>query len=69
MATKTDITLKPAAGSPREQELDALATVYRFVLECRAKRKADKPAPEPAGRDDVREDLDAHTATKNHNSR
>jgi hypothetical protein len=30
-----------------EAELNALATCYRFILDCHAKKKAAEPAPEP----------------------
>jgi hypothetical protein len=34
-----------------EAELSALAAVYRFILDCHAKKMAAEPAPEPDGRD------------------
>jgi hypothetical protein len=30
-----------------EAELNVLANVYRFILDCHAKKKAVEPAPEP----------------------
>jgi hypothetical protein len=36
-----------------EAELNVLANVYRFILDCHAKKMAAEPAPEPGGRDDV----------------
>jgi hypothetical protein len=30
-----------------EAELNALATVYRFILDCHAKKIAAEPAPKP----------------------
>jgi hypothetical protein len=30
-----------------------LANVYRFILDCHAKKMAVEPAPEPDGRDDA----------------
>ena len=34
-----------------EAELSALAAVYRFILDCHAKKMAAEPAPEPDGHD------------------
>jgi hypothetical protein len=41
------IVYQPGEASTAECELDALATCYRFILDCHAKRKSDEPAPEP----------------------
>jgi hypothetical protein len=34
-----------------EAESNVLANVYRFILDCHAKKMAAEPAPEPDGRD------------------
>jgi hypothetical protein len=41
------MTYTPHPDTPPEAELDALATVYKFILDCHAKKKAAEPAPEP----------------------
>jgi hypothetical protein len=58
------ITYAPRSDATSEAELDALANVYAYLLKTRNSKKADKPAPEPVGRDDVRKGQDAHTATE-----
>ena len=41
----------PRPNATPEGELNALASVYRFILACHAKKMAVEPAPEPDGRD------------------
>lgn len=36
-----------------EAELSALAAVYRFILDCHAKKMAAEPTPEPDVRNDA----------------
>ena len=57
------IVYSPRLDTTPEAELIALATVYKFVLDCHAK-KAAEPASELDGRDDVKES-NGHVATKN----
>jgi hypothetical protein len=38
-----------------ETEVNALANVYRFILDSRAKKMPAEPAPEPDSRDDAKE--------------
>jgi hypothetical protein len=52
------ILYTPHPETKPEVELDALAAVYRFVLDCKAKKEATGLG----GRNDVRKDQDAHTA-------
>jgi hypothetical protein len=51
------ITYAPHPDATREGELNALASVYRFALDCRAMKEA---APESRP-DDARKDQDAGT--------
>jgi hypothetical protein len=41
-------------GNSPEQELNALASVYAFLLKNHASKKANKPALGPVGRDDAK---------------
>jgi hypothetical protein len=41
------ITYALRSDATAEAELDVLANVYRFILDCHAKKKAVEPAPEP----------------------
>jgi hypothetical protein len=43
------------ADTMAETELNVLATVYRFILDCYAKKKAAEPTPEPDGHDEAKE--------------
>jgi hypothetical protein len=45
------ITYSSHTATTPEAEVSALSVVYKFVLNCHAKRNADEPAPEPVGRD------------------
>ena len=49
------ITYTPRPGADPQAEVHALASVYRFLFTCHAKRKAAEPAPEPDSRDDAKE--------------
>jgi hypothetical protein len=51
------ITYTPSHEVTAEAELSTLASIYRFVLDCHAKKKA---APESRP-DDARKDTDART--------
>jgi hypothetical protein len=51
------ISYTPRANTTSEAEIGALANVYKFVLDCRAKKEA---APESRP-DDARKDQDAGT--------
>jgi hypothetical protein len=55
--SKSPITYGLHRDSEPEAEIAALANVYKFVLDCRAKKEA---APE-SGPDDARKDQDAGT--------
>jgi hypothetical protein len=46
------ISYVPRPDATPEAELKALAAVYRFILDCHAKKMAAEPAPEPDGRND-----------------
>jgi hypothetical protein len=45
------ITYVQRPDATPEAELNVLANVYRFILECHGKKMAAEPAPEPDGRD------------------
>ena len=45
------ITYTPRPDVTPDAELNVLANVYRFILDCHAKKKAAEPSPEPDGRD------------------
>jgi hypothetical protein len=49
---KASVVYKPCSDATPEAELNVLANVYRFILDCHAKKKAAEPAPEPDGRND-----------------
>jgi hypothetical protein len=49
------VTYTPRSDATPEGELNMLANVYRFILDCHAKKMAVEPAPEPDGRDDAKE--------------
>lgn len=50
------ITYSARPDATPEAELDALAAVYRFILDCRVKKEAAQPAAlnEAKGPDDAR---------------
>jgi hypothetical protein len=51
VSTPPSIVYAPRPDATPKAELDALASVYRFILDSRAKKMAAEPAPEPDGRD------------------
>jgi hypothetical protein len=65
MSSRSRVThwQRPEELSPGA-ELDALAAVYSFILDCHAKKKEGGPATAPA--DDVKES-NGYVAYKNHN--
>jgi hypothetical protein len=54
------IAYVPHAIATPEDEVAALASVYRYILDCHAKKEAALESRP----DDVRKDQDAHTATR-----
>jgi hypothetical protein len=46
------ISYQPRADTTPEGELSALASVYAYALKSHHSKKANKPAPEPVGRND-----------------
>jgi hypothetical protein len=61
-----DVTCTLRHDVTLEGELNALAAVYRYILECHA-RKAAEPGPGPDGRDDVKES-NGYVATEKYTS-
>ena len=55
MSDAPHIIYTERADTTAETELNVLATVYRFILDCHAKKKAAEPAPEPDGHDEAKE--------------
>jgi len=53
--SRARITYTPRANATPESELDALAAIYKFVLECHARRKAADPTGDP---NEAKEDKD-----------
>ena len=49
------ITYTPRPDATPESELDALAAIYKFVLECHASKKAADPTGDP---NEAKEDKD-----------
>ena len=47
MSTPPSIVYAPRPDATPKAELDALANVYRFILDRHAKQKAAEPAPKP----------------------
>jgi len=47
------ITYALRPGATAEAELDVLANVYRFILDCHAKKAAAEPAPAPDSSNDA----------------
>ena len=41
------MTYTPRPDATSEAELNVLASVYRFILDCHAMKMAAEPAPEP----------------------
>ena len=48
---RPSVVYEPRSDTTPEAELNALANVYRFILDCHAKKMAAEPAPEPHGFD------------------
>jgi len=44
---RASVVYEPRSDTTPEAELDVLANVYRFILDCHAKKKDVEPAPEP----------------------
>jgi len=57
----TRLTYQPHADATPESELDALVSIYEFILECHASRKA---ADTTGDRDEVKEDKDIDPAQR-----
>ena len=55
MKSNPQIVYTPRPDASSGDELNALAAVYRFVLDCRENEKVVRPAPEPNDHDDVKE--------------
>ena len=61
------ITVKSLPGTTSEQAHAARARGWLYIFGCwQENQKADKPAPEPVGRDDVKES-NGYVATQHHN--
>jgi hypothetical protein len=45
--SRARITYTPRGDATPESELDALAAIYKFVLECHASKKATDPTGDP----------------------
>jgi hypothetical protein len=50
-APRITYVLRPDAT--QEDELNALAAAYRFILECHAQKRTAEPSPESNGCDDT----------------
>jgi hypothetical protein len=48
---KASVVYEQRPGAIPEAELNVLAHIYRFILDCHAKKMAAGTAPEPDGRD------------------
>jgi hypothetical protein len=48
---KASVVYEPRPDATPEAEVNVLANIYRFILDCHAKKIAAEPAPEPDGRD------------------
>ena len=46
------VTYTPCSEVTPEGQLNVLANVYRFILDCNAKKLGTEPAPESDGHDD-----------------
>jgi len=53
MSSTPRIRYIPRPDTTPEKELNALAVVYRFILDCHTKDKTVGPAPEPDSSDDA----------------
>jgi hypothetical protein len=45
--SRSGVRHKPLAEATPESAVDALSSVYCFILDCHVKRKAAEPTPEP----------------------
>jgi hypothetical protein len=63
---RPSIVYQPREDASAESERMQLTAVYRFILDCHAKKTAARPAPEPDSCDDVKESSE-HVATPNCN--
>jgi hypothetical protein len=48
---RASVVYEPRSDTTPEAEVKALANVYRFILDCHAKKMAAEPTPESGGRD------------------
>jgi hypothetical protein len=48
---KASVVYEPRPDATLEAEVNVLANVYRFILDCHAKKMAAEPTPEPDGSD------------------
>ena len=48
---RASVVYEPRSDTTPEVEVNALANVYRFILDCHAKKMAAEPAPESGSRD------------------
>jgi hypothetical protein len=60
------IVYRPREDATPEGELSALSSVYVYLLKNHDSKKVDKPAPEPVGRDDMK-DLNGYVAIRHQN--
>jgi hypothetical protein len=44
---KPSVTYMPRPDATPEAEVNMLANIYRFILDCHAKKEAAEPAPKP----------------------
>jgi len=64
---KPVIAYAPRANALPETEITVLASIYRFILDCHAKKMAAEPAPEPDGHDGTKlqgDSADAHIISR-----
>jgi hypothetical protein len=50
---KPSVTYAPRSDATTKAELDALANIYRFILDCRAKTRVTEPASDPDSSNDA----------------
>ena len=62
-AGEPQVAIRPLSGITPEQARDIRARAWAYAFECFNCRNG-KEAARPGGPDDVRKDLDAHTAKK-----
>lgn len=64
---RANVLYEPRSDTTPEVELNALANVHRFILDCHAEKMAAEPAPEPDGRDGTKlqgDSADAHVISR-----